>query len=92
MVALINSDLFNYLNLKKFDSKSVVASLGFSHADNSTVDMEKLAALKEQHYLNQMAGRLTVKFGLSHTRAREISVAHLSKLCIASMSEELNSL
>jgi hypothetical protein len=48
-----------------------------SHADNGTVDMGKLAALKEHHFLNQMAHNLNAKFGLSNDRAKQIAiVAH----------------
>ena len=77
MIAMLNADLFNYSKLQKFDSKAVVASMGLSHANNGTVDMEKLASLKEQHYLNQMAVQLNAKFGLSVNRAKEVAiVAH----------------
>jgi flagellar biosynthesis/type III secretory pathway protein FliH len=77
LAAMVNADLIDYSNLQKFDSKSAVSSMALSHADNATVDMEKLAALKEQHYLNQMAVQLNAKFGLSGDRARQVAkVAH----------------
>ncbi len=76
LAAMVNADLIDYSNLQKFDSSSA-GSMALSHADNGTVDMGKLAALKEQHYLNQMAGQLNAKFGLSADRAKEIAtVAH----------------
>lgn len=77
LAAMVNADLIDYSNLQKFDSKAVVASMGLSHADNGTVDMEKLASLNEQHYLNQMAVQLNAKFGLSADRAIQVAkVAH----------------
>jgi len=76
LAAMVNADLIDYSNLQKFDS-TTAGSMALSHADNGTVDMGKLAALKEQHYLNQMAGQLNAKFGLSADRAQEIAiVAH----------------
>ena len=75
----VNRDLINYSALPKFDSKSVLESgtIVFSHADAGTVDMEKLAALKEQHYLNAMGGQLQGKFGLSADSAKRIAtIAH----------------
>ena len=52
-------------------------SIGSNHADNGSVDMEKLASLKEQFYLNQMAQQLEVRFALSSERSKEIAkVAH----------------
>ena len=76
LAAMVNSDLIDYSKLEKFDSKSVV-SMGMSHADNGTVDMEKLAALKEKHYLNQMGRQIQARFGLSADRSMKIAtVAH----------------
>lgn len=78
MAAMVNADLIDYTKLQKFDSKSVMsAGLVLSHADSGTVDMEKLASLKEAHYLNQMAQQIQAKFGLSSDRAQNIAtVAH----------------
>jgi len=76
LAAMVNADLIDYTKLAKFDSKSIV-SVGMSHADNGTVDMEKLAALKEKHYLNQMGRQIQAKFGLSSDRSLKIAkVAH----------------
>jgi hypothetical protein len=42
-----------------------------------SVDMEKLAALKEQHYLNAMSSQLQSKFSLNATSAKRMAtVAH----------------
>src|SRR5690606_27793405 len=63
----VNKDLINYASLPKFNSKSVLESgtIVFSHDEGGTVDMEKLAALKEQFYLNAMGSQVQQKFGLS---------------------------
>ena len=70
---MVNGDLIDYTKLQKFDSSSAT-SIAMNFADNGTVDMEKLASLKEQHYLNQMANQLEVRFALSADRAKEIAV------------------
>lgn len=76
MAAMVNADLIDYAKLQKFDARSA-ASIGMNRADNGTVDMEKLASLKERHFLNQMAKQLSAKFGLSSDRAADIAtVAH----------------
>lgn len=74
LAALVNSDLINYSSLKKFDSQAARSSLGLSHADASTVDMEKLATIKEQYFLNQMGQQIQARFGLSSERSKEIAV------------------
>ena len=74
LAALVNSDLINYSALKKFDASAARSSLGLSHADSSTVDMEKLATIKEQYYLGQMGQQLQARFGLSAERSKEIAV------------------
>lgn len=75
----VNKDLINYAALPKFDSKSVLESgtIVFSHDAGGSVDMEKLAALKEQFYLNAMGSQLQSNFGLSSESAKRIAtVAH----------------
>lgn len=79
LAAMVNQDLFDYSKMQKFDSKSVLegGAIALNHADSGSVDMEKLAALKEQHYLGQMAAQVQAKFGLSSQRSKEIAtVAH----------------
>lgn len=73
LAAMVNQDLVDYSKLKKFNASSQ-GSLVFSHADGGTVDMEKLASLKEQHFLNEMSSQIQARFGLSQTRAKEIAV------------------
>lgn len=79
LAAMVNQDLFDYSKMQKFDSKSILdgGAIALNHADSGSVDMEKLAALKEQHYLSQMAAQVQVKFGLSAERSKEIAtIAH----------------
>lgn len=77
LAAMVNQDLVNYSTLKKFDEKSAMNSIGLSHADSGTVDMEKLASMKEQYFLNQMGKQIEAKFGLSFERSMEVAkVAH----------------
>lgn len=74
----VNSDLINYSSLKKFDSASTLerGSIVYS-GDAGSVDIEKLAALKERHYLNQMSSQLSARFGLSFESAGRIAtIAH----------------
>ena len=73
LAAMVNGDLIDYSKLQKFDSKTA-ASMAMNHADNGTVDMEKLASFKEQHYLNQMSQQLKARFALSADRAKDIAV------------------
>lgn len=73
LAAMVNGDLIDYSKLQKFDSKAST-SLAMNYADNGTVDMEKLASLKEQHYLNQMSEQLRARFALSADRAKDIAV------------------
>jgi len=48
-----------------------------SHPETDLKAMEKLAALKEKHYLNQMGRQIQAKFGLSSDRSLKIAkVAH----------------
>lgn len=75
----VNKDLINYAALPKFNSKSVLESgtIVFSHDNGGSVDMEKLAALKEQFYLNAMGSQISQNFGLSAESAKRIAtVAH----------------
>jgi hypothetical protein len=73
----VNADLINYAKLKKFNSQTVVTSMGASHADSGSVDMEKLAALKEKHYLNEMTRQLIARFDLKQGPASRIAtIAH----------------
>lgn len=77
LAAMVNQDLFNFSHMKKFNSKKMISSMSLSHSDSGTVDMEKLAALKEQHYLNQMKEQLMAKFGLNNERSAQIAkVSH----------------
>lgn len=74
----VNSDLINYSALKKFDSKSTLenGSIVFN-ADAGSVDIEKLAALKERHYLNEMSAQLSARFGMGFESASRVAtVAH----------------
>lgn len=73
LAMMVNQDIFNFSKMKKFNSKNIISSLGLSHSDSGTVDMEKLAALKEQHYLNQMKVQLMAKFGLNNERSTQIA-------------------
>jgi flagellar biosynthesis/type III secretory pathway protein FliH len=73
LAMMVNKDLIDYNGLKKFNSQAASASLGMSAGGDASVDMEKLAALKEQHFLNQMASQLEVKFGLSAERSSELA-------------------
>jgi hypothetical protein len=75
LAAMVNSDLIDYSKLEKFNSKSLVesGSVVFSHADSGSVDMEKLSALKEQHYLNQMSRQLQANYSLDQKSANRIA-------------------
>jgi flagellar biosynthesis/type III secretory pathway protein FliH len=74
IAAMVNSDLIDYSKLKRFNSRPYL-SIGLNHADNGTLDMEKLSALKEKHYLTQMSHQIQVRFGLSSDRSYNIAKA-----------------
>ena len=79
LAAMVNSDLIDYTKLQKFNSNSALerGSIVFSHADSGSVDMEKLAALKEKHYLNQISMQLQATYSLDRDAASKIArVAH----------------
>lgn len=72
----VNADLVDYASLPKFDS-STSSTIAMNFADSGTVDLEKLAALKEQHYLKAIQNQLELKFGLSQSSAIKVaSIAH----------------
>lgn len=77
LASALNSDLVDYSKLNKFDSKSSIESgLVFSR-EGSSVDMEKLAALKQQHYLNEISKQIQARFGLAKESANRIAtIAH----------------
>lgn len=73
LAAQVNSDLVDYAALPKFDKAQAVSSMALNHADGGSVDLEKLAALKEQHYLGAIKNQLSAKFGLSASSAGKIA-------------------
>jgi hypothetical protein len=75
----VNADLIDYSALPKFDSQNAIemGTIVLNHADGGTVDLEKLGALKEQHYLNAMKNQLEVRFQLTSDSATRIAtIAH----------------
>ena len=73
LISMVNADLVDFSKVRKFDAQSVTESMG-SSAGSGTVDMGKLAALKENHYLGQISNQLQSKFGLSNKSARQVSL------------------
>lgn len=73
LAAMVNADLIDYTKLKKFDAKNTIET-GFEFSrEGKMVDMEKIAALKEKHYLNEMTNQLVSKYSLSRSSASNIA-------------------
>lgn len=73
LASQVNSDLVDYAALPKFDKTQALTSMALNHADGGSVDLEKLAALKEQFYLGAIKNQLSAKFGLSTASATKIA-------------------
>jgi hypothetical protein len=73
LAIMVNKDLIDYDNMEKFNTKTAAASLGMADPNASIVDMEKVVALKEAHYLNQMATQLKTRYGLNSKRSFELA-------------------
>lgn len=75
----VNRDLINYAALPTMNTRDALESgrYVFSHSDSSSVDMEKLAALKEKFYLNAMSSQIQTRFSLSKESSDRIAtIAH----------------
>jgi hypothetical protein len=73
LISMVNADLVDYSKVRAFDADAASASIGAS-SGSGTVDMGKLAALKENHYLIQISNQLQGKFGLSTKTAKQVSL------------------
>jgi flagellar biosynthesis/type III secretory pathway protein FliH len=77
LASTLNADLIDYSKLAKFDSKNTIETGLVFAREGRSVDMEKLAALKQQHYLNEMSKQLEARFGLSRSSSNRIAtIAH----------------
>lgn len=77
MASALNADLIDYSKLKKFDTKSTIETGLVFNREGRSVDMEKLASLKERHYLNEMSKQIQARFALSTKSSQRIAtIAH----------------
>jgi hypothetical protein len=75
MANMVSSDLIDYSAMTNFNSESVLesGSVVLEQTGNSTMDAEKIAAAREQHYLKEMQKQLIANFSLSTESAMKVA-------------------